>query len=750
MIRNLSKTLQEDSFSPREVLSGRKIFFTGGTGFLGKVTLSMLLEAFPEIGKIYLMVRAGSGGSSEDRFWNNIFPSPAFDPVREKHGKGVQEYLREKLMIVGGDVTHDNLGYSEHEAQRIADDIDVVLNSSGNVSFNPPLETALKTNVTGTRNLIAFAKRMKRPALVHTSTCFVAGNRSGQVWEDEPVPGYFPRQTEEEMKGVKFSVDQELKDCERLTRGVVDEATDATLNAEFRTIARRRLVEEGRDPDDESTLHLAAAREKKDWIRNRMSELGLQRAKWWGWPNIYTYTKSMGEQMLATETGIARAIVRPAIVESSLSYPFAGWNEGFNTTAPLILFALNGQNVFPVNKKLILDIIPVDYVASAILNVTAAAMVEQPKLVYQLCSGDVNPIRMRRIATLLGLYKRKYFQDKETGNRFLNALAARMEARPIDDDIFSKIVPNVHKATTKLMGFLEKRKPYGTLNGMLQSVKKGTEHVEAFVREGLDAYEQFRPFMVENEYRFRADNVRALFERLPEKEKSTLKWAPESIDWHHYWVKVHFPGLNKWVFPKMEEVGKPKPKRVYTYRNMLEMFRAVTKIHKNKIALRIERNGHLEEYTFENATELVTRAASFLYGQGILPEDRIGLIGENMPEWGLSYFGIIHAGATCVPMDKELTTEEVVNLMRAGKTKGLILSKRQSIKRTGLKKELSEAGLDIQLWTFEEVFELQDETLELERASKLPASAKPGSGVKRKSTESPTVRNMATDVMTGY
>src|SRR5262245_19512759 len=405
--------------SPSNVFRGRNIFFVGGTGFLGKVTLSMLLERFPDIGKIYLMVRAGSGDDSEERFWNNVFTSPAFDPIRERYGDQVQKYLSEKLVIVGGDITHDNLGYTEEQAQKIADDIDLVLNSSGNVSFNPPLETAMKTNVTGTKNLLAFVKRMKRPAFVHTSTCFVAGNRTGQIWEDDPVIGYFPRR--EELKDVTFSVDQELKDSERLTRNIVEEAEDATLNAEFRLVARKRLIEEGRDPDEGNTLNLAAARERKDWIRNKMSDLGLQRAQWWGWPNIYTYTKSMAEQLIAAETGIARAIVRPAIVESSVSYPFPGWNEGFNTTAPLILFALNGQSIYPLNQEVILDIIPVDYVASAMLSVAAQSIVEQPRLVYQLCSGDTNPHKLRRIVTLLGLYKRSYFQDKKTGNRFLNA-----------------------------------------------------------------------------------------------------------------------------------------------------------------------------------------------------------------------------------------------------------------------------------------------------------------------------------------
>src|SRR5262245_36729650 len=99
--------------SPSKILRGRNIFFVGGTGFLGKVTLSMLLERFPDIGKIYLMVRAGSGDDSEERFWNNVFTSPAFDPIRERYGDQVQKYLSEKLVIVGGDITHDNLGYTE-------------------------------------------------------------------------------------------------------------------------------------------------------------------------------------------------------------------------------------------------------------------------------------------------------------------------------------------------------------------------------------------------------------------------------------------------------------------------------------------------------------------------------------------------------------------------------------------------------------------------------------------------------------
>jgi long-chain acyl-CoA synthetase len=709
--------------SPTEIFNGRKLFLIGGTGFVGKVTLSMLLHRFPNIGRVYVTVRARSQEESETRFWNNVISAEPFDPVRERYGAAFEEFIRDKVAIVGGDVAENNLGFNEEEADRLAKDIDVIINSAGNVTFNPTLESALRTNVVGTQNVIAFAKRMKRPALVHISTCFVAGNRSGPIWEDDQVVGYFPRKSE--LKGVEFSVQQEIADCAKMSERAREEAKDAMRLAQFRELARKRLNEEMRDGDDPDALGLAVARERKVWTRNRLTELGVERADFWGWPNIYTYTKSLGEQLVAAETGIVRSIVRPSIVESAKVYPFPGWNEGFTTTAPIIFMTLKGQRQLPGNPKLILDITPVDQVASVMLAVAAQACVEEPKLVHQAATGDSNPNDMERIIGLVGLFTRQQQLEKTEGIRLFREISARIEPFRVTPERFDATsVPMMNNAAKKVSSFLDKAKPRwggGRYEGVINRMKQTVDQIEAQTREAKEAFEMFIPFTVENAYIFRCDNVRALFARIGEDERQLLTWDPEKFDWYDYWLNIHMPGLKKWVLPTLEEDMRAQPKRVYTYRDLLEMFETTTKRHETRVAMRIDRDGHKEQYTYADLRELSTRAAAFFASHGIKNGTRVMLFSHNAPEWGMTYFGVLKAGATCIPVDPESSTEEVVNFARAGEASGIVISDKLKEERSALPDQLKAAGLDeVKIWTFEEVFELVDEDIEKERVALLP------------------------------
>ena len=101
-------------------LSQKHFLLYGGTGFLGKVFLSLLLTHFPEIGGIYLVVRARRDRkgnvttSSESRFLQDIITSQAFDPVRQKHpGSAFMRFINEKVKVVDGDVTRAFAGISD-------------------------------------------------------------------------------------------------------------------------------------------------------------------------------------------------------------------------------------------------------------------------------------------------------------------------------------------------------------------------------------------------------------------------------------------------------------------------------------------------------------------------------------------------------------------------------------------------------------------------------------------------------------
>jgi long-chain acyl-CoA synthetase len=713
--------------SPTEIYNGRNVFIIGATGFVGKVALSMLLDRFPGIGRVYVTVRARGKEESETRFWNNVITAPPFDPVRERYGAAFEDFIRDKVRLVNGDISEDNLGFTEEEAEAVAADIDVLINSAGNVTFNPPLESALRTNVVGTQNVIKFVKRMKRPALVHISTCFVAGSRSGPVWESDPVLGYFPRK--DELPGVEFNAEQEIRDCARLAERVKEEARDALQAARFRELARKRLYEEGRDPDDLDAMGLAVARERKLWTRERLTDLGSERAVFWGWPNIYTYTKSLGEQLVAAESDIVRAIVRPSIVESAKDYPFPGWNEGFTTTAPLIFIALKGQQQIPVNDKLILDITPVDQVAAVMLGVAAEAIAREPRLVYQAATGDTNPNTMDRIVSLVGLYKRKHFQEKDSGFRVLNELAARMETKPVTPARFDAMsTPMVNAAAKRATSLLDRVRPRwggGRFADIVDRAKATVERVEEVTRETKEAFDMFRPFMIENAYIFRADNVRSLFSQVREEERGLLRWDPETFDWYDYWMNVHFPGLKKWVFPTLEEDMRAQPKRVYTYRDLLELFETSAKRYSTRVAMRIERDGEKEQYTYADVQELATRAAAFFASRGVKPADRVLLVSHNAPEWGISYFGVLKAGATCVPVDPESQTEELINFTRASGATGIILGEKADAEHPDLQEKLAGAGLETSLWRYSEVFELTDEQSEDERIALLPPKVSP-------------------------
>ena len=72
------------------------------SGFVGKVWLSHLLWEVPEIGRVTLIVRDGGIGARE-RIERELDTSPAFRPLRERHGASWAAFASERVEVLAGD-----------------------------------------------------------------------------------------------------------------------------------------------------------------------------------------------------------------------------------------------------------------------------------------------------------------------------------------------------------------------------------------------------------------------------------------------------------------------------------------------------------------------------------------------------------------------------------------------------------------------------------------------------------------------
>jgi|APLak6261679142_1056127.scaffolds.fasta_scaffold00256_5 long-chain acyl-CoA synthetase len=701
--------MADSSLGPLDVtkiLTGKRVLFAGATGFVGKVSLSMLLHHYGEqLAHVSVLVRKGSSKSAHARFYDKVATSEPFIPLREKLGEtGAIEWLQQKVTILDGDITDPWMGMDETAARALKGQIDVVINCAGLVSFNPSLEVGLNVNTYGVKYLVEACLFWDVP-LVHMSTAFVAGNRSGLLFEDEDVTGYFPRRGE--LDGRDFSLEQELADAEKTVARLREQADDKALASTFREKALDRLKEEGRDFNDEKTLRLAVGRERKLWLSTRLVEAGMERAKHWGWPNTYTYTKSLGEQVLAATPGLRYAIVRPSIVESAQKYPFPGWNEGFTTSAPIVYALLKGQTAVPASDKAVLDMIPVDQVAGSLIAITAQQLRTSERRVYQQATGDSSPFVASRSVELVGLYKRRRWRRKETGNELMNELKSRVEPKAVGKTLFDLTnSPLFSKGAKWLNTAIDENRPtWGApkLNAVLDKVKLGLSDVADDADRVNMIVDLFMPFIWENRYIFRCDNTRSLYVGMPAHDRAKINWNPEDIDWRTYFLETHIPGLEKWVFPGLDEETE-KRKVVHAYRDLLELLDATTHEWRHRVAFRFYEGEESSRFTFGEVHRYAARVGSALLASGIQHQDRVMILGENRPEWGIAFFGILRAGATAVPVDKEISEHEIVNIARRSEAKICLVTDAMLEKHPGFENTLAAAGLSTRVMTFGEAF----------------------------------------------
>ncbi|MDQ3032329.1 MAG: SDR family oxidoreductase [Myxococcota bacterium] len=524
-----------DALGVRETLRGRSVLVTGVTGFVAKVWLAFLLDRAPDIGRVVVLARGKRGQSAASRVQRIIERSPCFRPLRAAHGDRLGAFLDDKLEVVEGDARRPMLGIDERLLAGLLPRLDAVVHVAGLTDFEPDPRDAVAVNVRGATHAADLAARTAGRRLVHVSTCYVAGQGSREVAEQLDV-GRSPN-------GTRFDPEGELLAIESVCASI-----DERLDRDDPPAARRERI-----------------------------ATGTKRARALGWPNLYTYTKALSEHLLAQrEDGPAITVVRPSIVECAREFPFPGWNEGMNTSGPLIWLIGTLHRRMPFQAKNHFDVVPVDSVARGMTLALVDALRDESfdpmrpvRAIWQLASSGTNPLTIGRALDLSTLARRReYAKSDDPFERFvLGNLDSVLAERSAEEDAW---LPTARKATRALRDALvafdpEHHLPRGlrerfgdALSKKARKTAKTLGNASRTIGQVEQMLRVYQPFVWDDDVVFRTDRASEQNALLGEDERALFGFDVRSIDWRRYWLEVQIPGLDKWSLPLLRGERAPE------------------------------------------------------------------------------------------------------------------------------------------------------------------------------------------------
>jgi thioester reductase-like protein len=150
----------------------RTVLLTGATGFLGRYLVLEWLERMEQVdGKLICLVRAKSDEEARRRL-DKTFGGGELegDPTLLRR---YQELAADRLEVLAGDKGDSNLGLDQQTWQRLANNVDLIIDSAALVNGVLPYSELFGPNVVGTAELIRIALTSKLKAYGYVSTANV-------------------------------------------------------------------------------------------------------------------------------------------------------------------------------------------------------------------------------------------------------------------------------------------------------------------------------------------------------------------------------------------------------------------------------------------------------------------------------------------------------------------------------------------------------------------------------------------------
>ena len=685
-----------------EFFHGKVILIAGATGFLGQALVAKILTALPDVKRIYLLIRSQTVASGEkrtatDRLENEVFASSAFAKLKQIHGEQLEEWLREKVYAVEGDMAYERLGLSDTDYEMLQREVQIFINSGGLVKFDPPIDASLQSNVFGAKYAVELAKSCNDAIFLHVSTAFVRGVQPGKVPEElhPPYETYAEQYQAEKGEAIPGTLDAEIEDIQRLSEQVRIEANQPERLDQFRREALRNL---GADTGEKLNSQIDIARGK--WVEQRLIDEGLKRAHARGWNDTYTYMKALGEQMIAKTRGdLPTAIIRQSIMESSLEDPEPGWLGGALRMAdPLIVgFGKGRLPDFPGDPDSILDIIPADFVINAILAATVQTYYRQGIEVYHVASGARNPLTFGDIVNIT--------HDYFTRQPLLD------NGVPIPVPVWK--FPDEAKFQSDLrykMRLLDTASRW--LNRLPLRWARRKERRIAVKKNAIETllhYVQIYGPYVRLSFEFEIGKTEALYDSLSPADQQQFNFDMSRIDWRRYFQEIHIPGIKR-HFLKLgddsgsQRISEPTPDRIgelpadtsseeefrahnesaeppvnesskpIERQTMIDLVARQAESIPDKIALQMKRGSEWVRYSYSQLYEVSRQVAFVLWKRGYRKGDRVILFAENQPEWGITYLAAVQIGVIVVPIDPQTAEEEIFALAEYTESKAVLAS----------------------------------------------------------------------------
>ncbi|KAG8038236.1 hypothetical protein G9C98_006563 [Cotesia typhae] len=319
---------------------GRSVFITGATGFMGKVLVEKLLRSCPDVREIFVLMRPKKGISIDNRV-RQLLNLPLFDRLKQENPSAL-----DKVIPIEGDTTKEGLGIPDFERKVLIERVSVVFHVAASVRFDDPLKTAVFTNTRSTRDMW----------LVYLLLCLIM---------------------------IFFNIYK------------IFMHVSTTYNQADKPVVEEKLYP--CDVDWKKTIKIVETVNEELLKTFTPKYLG-------SFPNTYTFTKRMAEQVVSDYSHVIPVIVfRPSIVIATMDEPMPGWIDNFN--GPTGLMVGGGKGVLRTvygDPKLRADFIPVDVAIKAMIIASwkrgIRTITKDPSVhVYNCSSADMKNVSVEEI-----------------------------------------------------------------------------------------------------------------------------------------------------------------------------------------------------------------------------------------------------------------------------------------------------------------------------------------------------------------